>query len=203
MKKERIKQLSILIIIFIILLSGGLLIFKYLTRLPIPKDALSVREVLTEQKFNQSVKVYGKVSNLGTLGKPAFELKSENATTHVWYALMAEDDGTPMPEVSIEHIKNDNWVIVEGELKDEGKFHDGNIIWATSIIKAETKHNRDFFTSMEECQEECINMGYEIGKCYLEKEVQKSYTQIDDCLILNSEKCHQAGDCKCYCYNKS
>jgi hypothetical protein len=51
--------------------------------------------------------------------------------------MMVEDDGTPRQPVKAERINNNEWVIVTGELKTEGKYRDLNDFWASSIKKLE------------------------------------------------------------------
>ena len=51
----------------------------------------------------------------------------------IWYDPMVEDDGTVMPPVSVEGIKNGDCVIVTGELKTAGVHRLLNDFWASDI----------------------------------------------------------------------
>ncbi len=102
----------------------------------IPKeDALSVSELLESPLYDTKIRVSGKVSLLGELFCPCFELTSGNKTIIVWYDLMVEDDSTERPSVDVGTIKNGDLVIVTGELKTEGKHRSLNDFWASDIKK--------------------------------------------------------------------
>jgi hypothetical protein len=96
---------------------------------------LSVSEVLEAYQYDVEVKVYGKVSLLGDLFCPCFELTSGGTEVMVWYDLMVEDDGTERPSVNVDAIKNGDWVIVVGELKSAGQHRSQNDFWASTIEK--------------------------------------------------------------------
>jgi len=85
--------------------------------------------------YDTEVEVYGKVSLLGQLYCPCFELSSGGDKVQVWYDLMVEDNGTERPAVSVEGIENGDYVIVTGELKTEGTHTMLNDFWASSIKK--------------------------------------------------------------------
>jgi len=97
------------------------------------EGTLSVSELLGNPVYDTEVKIYGKVSLLGELFCPCFELTSGGEKVLIWYGLMAEDDGTQRPSVSVEGIKNGDWVIVAGELKTKGKYRSLNDFWASNI----------------------------------------------------------------------
>jgi hypothetical protein len=46
---------------------------------------------------------------------------------------MVEDDGTLRPAVSVDQIKNGDWVIVLGELKSGGNHYSLNDFWLDQI----------------------------------------------------------------------
>ena len=100
-----------------------------------PEGTLSVSELLQKPVYDTKVKIYGKVSLLGQLDCPCFELSSDGREVQVWYDLMVEDDGTERPAVSIAGIENGDWIIVTGELKTEGEHRLLNNFWASSIEK--------------------------------------------------------------------
>jgi len=100
-----------------------------------PEGTLSVFELLQNPVYDTEVKVYGKVSLLGQLNCPCFELSSGGDKVQVWYNLMVEDDKTERPAVSVEGIENGDYVIVTGELKAEGTHTVLNDFWASSIEK--------------------------------------------------------------------
>ena len=97
---------------------------------------LSVSELLANPVFDSEVIIYGKVSLLGEVRCPCFELSSDGATLTVWYNLMVEDDGTQRPPVSVEGIENGNQVFITGELRSiDGQLSSGTF-WASDIRRA-------------------------------------------------------------------
>jgi len=99
------------------------------------EGTLSVSELLQNPVYDTEVKVFGKVSLLGQLNCPCFELSSGGDKVQVWYDLMVEDDKTERPAVSVEGIENGDYVIVTGELKTEGIHTALNDFWASNIKK--------------------------------------------------------------------
>ena len=102
-----------------------------------PKGTLIVSELLEKPVYDTEVKIYGKVSLLGELYCPCFELTSGEEKIEAWYDLMVDDDGTPRPAVSVEGIKNGDWVIVTGELETKGQPGLPNSFWISAIEKVE------------------------------------------------------------------
>ncbi len=101
-----------------------------------PEGTLTVAELLENPVYDTEVKIYGKVSLLGELFCPCFELTSGGQKVQVWYGLMVENDGTERPAVSVEGINNGDKVIVTGELKGEGGTHyNKSDFWASKIEK--------------------------------------------------------------------
>ncbi|WP_455367209.1 hypothetical protein [[Eubacterium] cellulosolvens] len=101
------------------------------------EGVLSVSELLKNPLYDTEVRVYGKVSLLGELFCPCFEISSRGEKLLVWYDLMIEDDGAARSPVSVEMVNNGDWVIVTGELKSEGQHRSLNDFWASSIEKIE------------------------------------------------------------------
>lgn len=102
----------------------------------IPKeDILSISELIENPLYDTEIRVNGKVSLLGELFCPCFELTSGNEKVMVWYDLMVEDDFTERPSVDVSAIKNGDWVIVTGELKTEGQHRSLDDFWASDIKK--------------------------------------------------------------------
>jgi hypothetical protein len=104
-----------------------------------PEGTLSVAELLDNPVYDTEVKVFGKVSLLGELFCPCFELTSGGKKVEVWYGLMIEDEGIERPAVSVEGIANGDWVIATGELKTKGLYHSLNDFWASDIERAEVR----------------------------------------------------------------
>ena len=96
-----------------------------------PETALSVSELLENPVYDTEVKIYGEVGLLGELLCPCFGLTSGGQEVMVWYGLMVDDYGIERAPVSVEGIRNGDWVIVTGELKTEGT--NINDFWAKSI----------------------------------------------------------------------
>ena len=99
------------------------------------EEIWSIAELLEEPEYDTNTKIYGKVSLLGELFCPCFNLTSGGETITVWYNLMLKDDGTQRIPVSIGEIKNGDWVIVSGEVKKEGKYASLNDFWAVNVEK--------------------------------------------------------------------
>jgi hypothetical protein len=105
----------------------------------IPPGASSVAQLLEDPVYDTEITTYGKVSLLGELFCPCFELTSGGRKMTVWYGLMAKGEGEEWPAVSVEGIRNGDWVLVRGELKSaivsapgvEPVFN----FWARSIQK--------------------------------------------------------------------
>ena len=101
-----------------------------------PAGTRTVAELLADPVYDTEVRVYGRVSLLGELFCPCFELESGEKTVQVWYNLMVEDDGTEWPAARIEGIANGDWVVVTGKLKPGGTHHSLNDFWASAIEPA-------------------------------------------------------------------
>jgi len=92
-----------------------------------PKGTLSVAELLEHPVYESEVTIYGRVSSLGEVLCPCFELTSGSQTVWVWYDLMVEN-GIQNPPVSVRDINNGDDIFVTGQLKGDGSF------WATAIV---------------------------------------------------------------------
>jgi hypothetical protein len=101
------------------------------------EENLSVSELLENPVYDTEMTVYGRVSLLGELLCPCFEVTSGGEPVQVWYDLMVEDDGTERPAVSVAGIENGDLVLVTGELKTAGTHHSRNDFWARRIEKIE------------------------------------------------------------------
>jgi hypothetical protein len=83
---------------------------------PPPEGALSVSELLDDPMYDTEVAIYGRVSQLGEIKCPCFELTSGGKSVMIWYAWYEGD----WPTVSVEGIQNGDLVLVTGELKTAG-----------------------------------------------------------------------------------
>ncbi|WP_455276908.1 hypothetical protein [[Eubacterium] cellulosolvens] len=101
------------------------------------QSALSVSELLKDPMYDTEVRVYGRVSLLGELFCPCFELASGGEKVLAWYDLMIEDNGTERPPLNMEMVDNGDWVIVTGELKSAGQQRSLNDFWVSNIEKIE------------------------------------------------------------------
>ena len=97
-----------------------------------PEGTLSVAELLEEPYYDVQLIIYGKVSLLGELRCPCFELTSGGESIMVWYAWYEGD----WPTVSVEGIQNGDQVLVTGELKMVDADRPGEFA-ARSIEKGE------------------------------------------------------------------
>jgi inhibitor of cysteine peptidase len=115
--------------------SGGAVAWATTGSQEIEKPAAipSVSELLANPAYGTEVKIYGKVSLLGELLCPCFDLTSGDKTLSVWYDLMVEDDGAQRPPVSVEGIENGDWVIVTGELRPGDGQLPSTTFWASNI----------------------------------------------------------------------
>ncbi len=135
MFRRKILAVSVtMIALFVITFSIAMLYHNQIAK---PRDTLSISELLEDHPYDTEIRVYGKVSLLGELFCPCFELESEGEKVSVWYGLMLEDDDSERPPVSVEGINNDDWVIVTGELKSGGQHRSLNDFWASNIEKIE------------------------------------------------------------------
>ena len=150
MKSKPVMSILILVLISIIFISGCVRLER-----EGPEGIMTVSELLENPVYDTEVRIYGKVSLLGEVLPVCFNLTSGGEevepwfdigmkwivwndfgkTAKVWFNLMVEDDRTRRPKVSVEGIKNGDWVIVTGELKTEGFFTELNDFWASHIEK--------------------------------------------------------------------
>jgi hypothetical protein len=96
---------------------------------------LDVAQLLENPKYDTKVTLYGKVSLLGEADSSYFELTSGSKKVKIWYDTMVEDNGTKRPSINVKDIKNGDWVVITGELKQKGKYRSLNDFWASSIEK--------------------------------------------------------------------
>jgi hypothetical protein len=130
----KIKAIAVSIIIIILVISS--LAVLYFQQIDVETDgALSVSELLEDPIYDTELRVYGKVSLLGELFCPCFQLTSKGQKVMVWYDLMIEDDGTEHSPVNVDGINNGDMVIVTGKLKSEGSHRSLNDFWANRIEK--------------------------------------------------------------------
>ena len=130
----KIKAIAVSSIIIILVISS--LAVLYFQQIDVETEgALSVSELLEDPVYDTKVRVYGKVSLLGELFCPCFQLTSKGQKVTVWYDLMIEDDGTERSSVNVDGINNGDWVIVTGKLKSEGSHRSLNDFWANRIEK--------------------------------------------------------------------
>jgi hypothetical protein len=106
MRCKRILPIGMLLLMAIGLLSGC-------AKESPPEGATSVSELLAVPLYDTQITIYGKVSLLGELRCPCFELTSGGESVLVWYE-------HELPAISIEGIQNGDQVIVTGELKTAG-----------------------------------------------------------------------------------
>ena len=124
-----------LCMIGIMLLTTVLFMAGCTTEIEKPEGAMSVAELLQNPVYDEEVVIYGRVDILGKVLSPYFELESGGEKVKVWFNMMVEDNGNPKQPVKAEGISNNQWVIVTGELKTEGKYRALNDFWASDIKK--------------------------------------------------------------------
>jgi len=101
----------------------------------LPGDIMTVGKLMADSLYETTVDLVGRVSLLGQLNCPCFNLTSGGESVEVWYDMMVEDDKTELPAVSVEGIGNGDIVLVKGMLKDSGTYHQKGVFWAENVIK--------------------------------------------------------------------
>ncbi|HUU74572.1 MAG TPA: hypothetical protein VMW63_00610 [Methanoregulaceae archaeon] len=101
----------------------------------LPVGILTVAELLNNPVYDTEITITGRVSLLGMLNCPCFNLTSGDKSIEVWYGLMVTDEGTELPPVSVEGIENGDHVLVTGELKHAGTHNLEGAFWASDIGK--------------------------------------------------------------------
>ena len=96
---------------------------------------MSVADLMGNPIYETEVEIRGRISLLGELFCPCFELTSGGMSVQAWYGLMVEDDGTEMPSVNMEGFENGDNVIVTGVLKRAGQYHNENDFWVKHVEK--------------------------------------------------------------------
>ena len=99
----------------------------------LPAGIMTVGELAADQLYETPVTLIGRVSLLGQLNCPCFELSSGGESVEVWYDLMVEDDRRELPAVSVEGIENGDIVLVDGKWKDSGTYRNKGVFWAENI----------------------------------------------------------------------
>jgi len=184
------KKIKLSFYVFLVLVGLALIayfIYSNNLMVRVPNDAISVKDLKNKPIYNTDVDVYGKVNLLEEMLAPTFELISDKETLIVQYALMAEDDGTEQPAVSIENIQNHDWVVVTGQLKEKGKFREKDDFWASKIENLSNPSERDEevgTTGICLTDKDCILFG-KTGQCNC------------GCYYKNEVPTHSGGECYC------
>ena len=127
----RLSIIGVLLVLAIFIMTGCT------TEAERPEGALNVAELLQNPVYDEEVVVYGRVDIMGKVLSPYFDLESGGEKIKVWFNMMVEDNGKPRQPVKAEGINNNEWVVVTGELKTEGKYRALNDFWASDIKKLE------------------------------------------------------------------
>jgi len=99
----------------------------------LPAGIMTVGELAADQLYETPVTLIGRVSLLGQLNCPCFNLTSGGESIEVWYDLMVEDDRTELPAVSVGGIENGDIVLVDGTRKESGTYRNTGVFWAENI----------------------------------------------------------------------
>lgn len=99
------------------------------------KDTITIKDLLENPIYNQEVTIKGKVSELGNLMCPCFELTFNRQKVQVWYDLMVNEKGVKRDPVNIQRIKNNDEVMVIGELREQAGQSPLKDFWASKIEK--------------------------------------------------------------------
>ncbi|NIP40228.1 MAG: DUF333 domain-containing protein [Candidatus Aenigmarchaeota archaeon] len=126
--KKKFLYLAFLILIIITLGTSGCV--------RAPEGSVTASELLENPVYDTEVTVYGLVSNLGELFCPCFTLTSGGKSLEVWYDLMTDGE-TEWPAVSVEGIRNGDWVTVTGQLRSSERTEPSKKFWIKSIVKAD------------------------------------------------------------------
>jgi len=87
----------------------------------------SAGSLLSHPEYDTQVKTYGRVSGLGEMSCPCFNVTSGGERLEVWYNLTAQEPA------KVPAIQNDDWVIVTGQLKPGVLGLGGKTLWASHI----------------------------------------------------------------------
>ena len=88
----------------------------------------SAGSLLSHPEYDTQVKTYGRVSGLGEMSCPCFNVTSGGERLEVWYNLTAQEPAAKVPA-----IQNDDWVMVTGQLKPGVLGLGGKTFWASQI----------------------------------------------------------------------
>ena len=98
---------------------------------------LQPSELLADPVYGEDVMLTGKVSMLGELFCPCFQLGEGEDFVEAWYDLMAVDSDEPWSKVSVEGIENGDEVKITGQLRKNTGSLPSRTFWIRSIEKAD------------------------------------------------------------------
>ncbi len=101
----------------------------------LPKEPMDAVELMDNPIYGEDVILKGKVSMLGELFCPCFQLGEGDDYVEVWYDLMAVDSDEPWPKVNVDNIKNGDEVKVTGQLRKNTGSLPSRTVWLKSIEK--------------------------------------------------------------------
>jgi hypothetical protein len=102
-------------------------------KVSVPEGVPSVGDMLEVRAYDEEVIVYGIVSLLGERRCPCFVLMSGAEDVEVWYDGMVDEDGSQGPGVDIDGLKNGDWIVVSGELRQDEGTLPGKGFWASNV----------------------------------------------------------------------
>ena len=92
---------------------------------------LTLSRLLDEKIYDTQVRVEGRVTKLGELECPCFQLLTDYSNVKVWYDLMQDDFGRRNP-VNIQDLVNGDKIKITGELKKKSEYSEKNDFWMNS-----------------------------------------------------------------------
>ncbi len=101
----------------------------------LPKELMSPADLLSDPVYGEDVILTGKVSMLGELFCPCFQLGEGDEFVEAWYDLMAVDSDEPWSKISVDNIKNGDDVLVTGQLRKNTGSLPSRTVWLKNIEK--------------------------------------------------------------------
>jgi putative hemolysin len=136
---------------------------------------MTAGSLLSKKLFGSEARVYGKVSYLKT---DNFDLNSGGKRLYV------EFEG-------VSGINSSDWIVMDGTLN----VYPG---WGPFTFTA-SKIERIDYSSLEGCEQACLDQGYVEGVCQSSFEASGSEVSLGSCFVEFSETCGTPEVCGCFC----
>ena len=114
MKKLALPLTLLAVVLAVVVLTAG-------CRQSAPEIAqrpLSVRELLQNPKYDSEIKIFGHITEIDQESFAYFQLESGDISIEVRRRVASDDDGAGSSPADMGSIKNGDWVVVTGFLKE-------------------------------------------------------------------------------------